>query len=150
LRSLVIETILRELRLDSNEEAEIRLELAEKNLEEARDYIKKNDLIQASEKLYKAVEECVKILAQLHKLPQYEKARTEGRWWTHLLGKSARKLSKILKEPRVEQTWAIAYEIHIWGFHEAKYSIEDIEDDIKHVEWIVEYTKKTIQRLSEK
>ena len=150
MRSLVIKAILKELRLNPDEKAEIRLELAEKNLEEAKDYIKKNDPVQASEKLYKAVEECVKILSQLHELPQYEKARTEGRWWTQLLGKSARKLSKILKEPRVEQTWAIAYEIHIWGFHEAKYSVEDIEDDVKHVEWFVEYTKKTIQRLSEK
>lgn len=146
----MIKAILKELRLNPDEEAEIRLELAEKNLEEAKDYIKKNDPVQASEKLYKAVEECVKILAQLHELPQYEKARTEGRWWTQLLGKSARKLSKILKEPRIEQTWAIAYEIHIWGFHEAKYSVEDIEGDVKHVEWFVEYTKKTIQRLSEK
>ena len=150
LRSLAVEAILKELRLDPNEEAEIRLELAEKSLEEAKDYVKKKDLVQASEKLYKAVEECLKILGQLHKLPQYEKAKTEGRWWTQLLGKSARKLSKILKEPRIKQTWAIAYEIYTWGFHEAKYSIEDIEDDVKYVEWIVEYTKKAVQKLSEK
>jgi len=120
LRSLTVEAILRELGLDPNEEAEIRLELAEKSLEEAKDYMKKKDPIQASEKLYKAVEEYVKILGQLHKLPQYEKAKTEGRWWTQLLGKSARRLSKILKEPRIEQTWAIAYEIHIWEFSRSK------------------------------
>jgi len=69
LESLVLETILRELKLDPNEEAEIRLELAEKSLKEAKSFMEKNDPTQASEKLYKAVEECVKILSQLYKLP---------------------------------------------------------------------------------
>lgn len=126
-------------------EAEIYLKTAEKSLEEAKNYIKEKNPVQASEKLYKAVEECVKILSQLYKLPEYEEAMREGRWWTQLLGKSARKLSKILKEPKIEQTWAIAYDIHVWGFHEAKYSIDDIKDDVKYVEWIVKYTKEVLK-----
>jgi len=145
LESLALEAILRELKLNPSEEAEVRLELAEKSLREAKNYIEKKDPTQASEKLYKAVEECLKILSQLHKLPEYERAAKEGRWWVQLLGKSARKLSKILKEPRIEQTWAIAYDIHVWGFHEAKYSIEDIEDDVKYIEWMVRYTKKALK-----
>ena len=131
-------------------EAEIYLKIAEKSLEEAKNYIKEKNPVQASEKLYKAVEECVKILSQLYKLPEYEEAMREGRWWTQLLGKSARKLSKILKEPKIEQTWAIAYDIHVWGFHEAKYSIDDIKDDVKYVEWIVKYTKEVLKNRKAK
>ena len=149
LESLALEAILRELKLDPNEEAEIRLELAEKSLKEAKNYVEKKDPTQASEKLYKAVEEYVKILSQLCKLPRYEKAAKEGRWWMQLLGKSARKLSKILKEPKIEQTWTIAYDIHVWGFHEAKYNIEDVEDDVKYAEWIIEYTRKTLKKKQE-
>lgn len=90
----------------------------------------------------KAVEECIKTLARLHNLPEYEKAVKEGRWWTQLLGKAARRLARKLNEPRIEFTWSIAYDIHVWGFHEAKYSIEDIEGDLKHAEWLLNYTKQ--------
>lgn len=146
LESLALEAILRELKLNPSEEAEVRLELAEKSLREAKNYIEKKDPTQASEKLYKAVEECSKILSQLHKLPEYERVAKEGRWWVQLLGKSARKLSKILKEPRIEQTWAIAYDIHVWGFHEAKYRIEDIEAILPLAIWLLNFTKQTIEK----
>ncbi|HEW93747.1 superfamily I DNA and RNA helicase and helicaseubunit [Candidatus Geothermarchaeota archaeon] len=145
LETLALETIIRELNLDPDEEAEIRLGLAEKSLEEAKNHIRNRDPIQASEKLYKAIEECIKILSQIYKLPQYEKARAEGRWWIQLIGKAARRLSKTLREPRIEEAWAIAYDIHVWGFHEAKYDIGDIEDDIKYAEWIINYTKKKVK-----
>ena len=40
-----------------------RIELAERYLKEAKDFIRKGDAVQASEKVYKVVEECVKALA---------------------------------------------------------------------------------------
>jgi len=56
----------------------------------------------------------------------------------------------MLKEPKIEQAWAIAYDIHVWGFHEAKYNIEDIEEDVEYAEWIVKYTREALRRKQEK
>ena len=77
-----------------------RLKLAEKAFREAENRLSKGDSVQASEKLYKAVEEYIKLLAQLYRLPEYEKAKGEGRWWTGLLGRAARRLSKRFSEPK--------------------------------------------------
>lgn len=144
VEEIVIRALAEALELDPGELAWVRLELAEKMLGEAKDYLAKGDAVQASEKLYKAVEECIKLLAQLYRLPEYEKAVREGRWWTQLLGKAARRLSKRFSEPRLTDAWARAYDIHIWGFHEAKYGVEDIREDLQYAKWLVEYVKKLL------
>jgi plasmid stabilization system protein ParE len=82
------------------------LELAEEYLREVEDYVEKGDAVQASEKLYKAVEECVKALAQRYTTPEHQAALKEGKWWTQMLGKAAKRPSKILREPKIEYTWA--------------------------------------------
>ncbi|BAB65990.1 hypothetical protein STK_09700 [Sulfurisphaera tokodaii str. 7] len=51
-------------KVDPNEGVKIRLELAEKYLFEAKDYLSKGDVIQASEKAYKTAEEIVKALTE--------------------------------------------------------------------------------------
>jgi len=38
--------------------------------------------------------------------------------------------------------WARAYDIHVWGFHEARYTVEDVKEDIKHVDWLLNYVKQ--------
>ena len=146
VESRIVDVLLRELGLDPDVVADVRVELAEKYLNEAKMYLEKGDPVQASEKMYKAAEECIKALAELFNIPESEKARETGRWWTHLLGKAARRLAKQLNEPKIETTWSIAYDIHVWGFHETKYTIEDIEQDIKHIEWLLQYTKNTIKQ----
>jgi geranylgeranyl pyrophosphate synthase len=50
-------------KLDPHETAEARIELAERYLAEAKEYISKCDAAQASEKLYKVTEECIKATA---------------------------------------------------------------------------------------
>ena len=122
-----------------------RIELAEKYLVEAKDFVRKGDAVQASGKIYKVVEECIKALAQYHNLPEYQVASREGRWWVQLLGKASRRLSKILNEPRITDVWARAYEIHVWGFHEAKYGIEDIAEEVGNAEWLLRITKKVLE-----
>ena len=57
---LLISALSRASKLDSRDAAEARLELAEKFLSEARKYVDEGDAVQASEKLYKAVKECIK------------------------------------------------------------------------------------------
>lgn len=54
-------------------------------------------------------------------------------------------MSKILNESRIESVWAIAYEIHVWGFREAKLDIEDIEGDIQQIEWLLKIIKEKIE-----
>jgi hypothetical protein len=46
-----------------------------------------------------------------------------------------------MNEPKIAETWAIAYDIHVWGFHEAKYTIDEIKGSIDYVKWLIEYSK---------
>jgi Archaeal PaREP1/PaREP8 family. len=71
-------TIVLGNRLDPHEIARARIELAEKYLEEAKDYINKKDAVQASEKMYKVVEECIKALAETLNTPETQEARKTG------------------------------------------------------------------------
>jgi len=123
----------------------VRVDLAERFLEEAKAHLGKGDPVQASEKLYKVAEECMKALAEAFNLPELEEARKRGRWTAYLLGSASRSLAKKLDEPRIEYAWAIACDIHVWGFHEAKYGIEEIEGDVAHMEWLLNYTKKLVE-----
>jgi len=145
LESVAIEVLLRELKLDPFEEAEIRLELAKEFLNEAKSYIARGDAVQSSEKLYKAAEECIKVLAQLLNVPEAAKARELGRWFTWLLDKAARSVSKTLGERRVKSAWDAAYSLHVWGFHEAKLTVEDVEIDVPQIEWLLEYMEKLVK-----
>jgi hypothetical protein len=131
------------LEIDPKTVVEARVELAENTLRRLRSILKRGDAVQGSEKLYKVVEECIKALAQYYNL-EHQIAVKEGRWWIQLLGKTSRRLSKILKEPKIECVWAVAYDIHVWGFHEGKYSIEDIEEDVEHVKWLLNYMRQVI------
>ena len=62
LEDTIIEALSKALNFDPKTIAESRLELAERYLAEGRSLVDK-DPVQASEKLYKAAEECVKALA---------------------------------------------------------------------------------------
>jgi hypothetical protein len=109
--------------------------------------------VQASEKLYKAVEECIKILAEKQRLPEYEEARREGRWWSKLLARAAGRLARDLGRKEIKDAWARAFNLHTWGFHERALCrgggkpspvLEDAEQDIPYVEWLVNYVKENL------
>ncbi|MEM1568318.1 MAG: PaREP1 family protein [Thermofilaceae archaeon] len=144
VEDLVIQTLIEKLQLDPKDSAKARLELAERLLAEAREYVEKNDVVQASEKLYKAAEECVKALAEAYNAPQLGEVKKRGRGDTWLLGMAATDLSKMLNEDRIRLAWKDAYDIHVWGFHEAKYRIDDVKAALPLVEWLVEYTKRKL------
>ncbi len=69
VESRAIDLLLRELNLDSEAEVRVRLELAERYLREADEHLRRGDPAQSSEKLYKCVEECIKALARMYKIP---------------------------------------------------------------------------------
>jgi hypothetical protein len=106
--------------IDPRVAVEARVELAERYLAEAKEYLAKGDVVQASEKLYKVVEGCIKALAQHYNAPEHREAVKEGKQWTQLLGEASRSLSRRLSEPRITDAWSRAYRVHVWGFHEAK------------------------------
>ncbi|MBB5254253.1 PaREP1 family protein [Sulfurisphaera ohwakuensis] len=130
-------------KLDPNEGVKIRLELAEKYLSEAKDYLSKGDAIQASEKAYKTAEEIVKALAEKFNLPEYQQAIKEGRWYTYNLGHAAAKLSLKLGD-WVKAGWNSAYVLHVWGFHEAKFDLDTVKIMISDIERMIREARKVI------
>lgn len=131
--------------LDPNTIAEAKLDLAEKYLEEAKKYIAKGDAVRASEKLYKVVEECVKALTEVLRVGEAVEAKSKGRWFTWLLGSAARSVAERLEEPKVVEAWAIAYDVHVWGFHEAKYSADKTAWGLKYVERLLEVARRVVR-----
>jgi len=137
-------------RLDPHEIARARIELAEKYLEEAKDYINKKDAVQASEKMYKVVEECIKALAETLNTPETQEARKNGRWFTWLLGSAARSVANRLGRPEIVETWALAYDVHVRGFHEAKYNVDNVAWGLAYIERLLKITKDVVETSSKK
>jgi hypothetical protein len=119
--------------------------VVEKYLEEAKKYIAKGDAVRASEKLYKVVEECVKALTEVLRVGEAVEAKSKGRWFTWLLGSAARSVAEKLGEPKVVEAWAIAYDVHVWGFHKAKYSADKTAWGLKYVERLLEVARRVVR-----
>jgi len=132
-------------KLDPGVVAEARIGLAEKFLDEAREYIANGDAIQASEKLYKVAEECVKALAEVLRVPEAEEAWKSRRWYTWLLGGAARSIANKLSKPEVVEAWALAYDVRVWGFHEAKYTVDKVSWGLKYFEKLLDIAKSVIK-----
>jgi len=140
----VIDALIEKLSLDPGEEVAVRIELAEHFLEEARKYIEAGDAVQASEKLYKVAEECIKALAQRYRVPELGEVAKRGKWDTWILGRAAARLAAQLGEERIRAAWLYAYDLHLWGFREAKYGIDMVEQTLPHIEWLLQYAKKAL------
>ncbi|BDC18903.1 hypothetical protein HS5_17930 [Acidianus sp. HS-5] len=126
---------------DPEDSSKERISLAEKYMQESKEYAEKGDAVQASEKAYKVAEEVVKALAEKFKTEEYQEFLKEGRWYTYLLGKASKTLSKKLGY-WVLDGWNAGYDLHVWGFHERKYSVEDVRVSIKKVEEMLIEAKK--------
>lgn len=120
------------------------IEFIKKSLGEGKEYLNKGDSVQASEKLYKAVEECLKLVAKQRGIPEYEEAEKEGRWWSRLLARAAMRLSHELGAGKIEVVWAKASDLHVWGFHERALSVAHIEPHLPYVEWLLGCTKEIL------
>ncbi|QIW24527.1 superfamily I DNA and RNA helicase and helicaseubunit [Sulfolobus sp. S-194] len=130
-------------RNDPKEEIRLRLELARKYMNEAEEYLKKGDAVQASEKAYKVAEEIVKALAEKFNLEEYQKSLREGRWYTYLLVSASSKLSQKLGD-WVLSGWDSGYSLHVWGFHEAKLTVSDIIPRVEKIRKMLEESEKVL------
>ena len=84
------------------------LQVIDEFLAEGKGYLAKGNPVQASKELYKAVEECIRLLAEKEKLPEYGKAGREGRWWSRLLLRAARNLAQRKSEEKIFVTWTLS------------------------------------------
>jgi len=66
---LNIDALINQLKLDPADEGEARVEMAINYLSEAKQYIERDDAVQASEKLYKAAEETIKAMTIALRIP---------------------------------------------------------------------------------
>jgi len=114
-------------------------------MNEAKTYIEKEDLVQASEKLYKITEECIKTLAQLLQTPEYKKAIELNKWSILLLDEAAVTLSEKLNEFRIRDAWTHAYFLHVEGVHEARINIKAIKIRKPIIEWLLKYVEKLVK-----
>jgi hypothetical protein len=142
VEDLIILAISRE---DPQEAIRIRLELAEKYMDEAEEHLRKGDDIQASEKAYKVAEEVVKALAEKFNLQEYQQALKEGRWYTYLLGKASNTLANKLGN-WVLDGWSNAYFLRVWGFHEAKLAVNDITSYIRRIKEMLNEARKSFNK----
>ena len=141
---VVLDALIKAVDLDPNTVIEARIELAIKYLNEGRGLIDK-DPVQASEKLYKAAEECVKALAQYFDLKDVlTKANNRGRWTVTELEKAVEKISGRLGE-WFTMAWDDANYLHVWGFHEAKLDSEAVRTRLPYIERIVNETIKIVK-----
>ena len=124
---------------DPKEEVRLRLELARKYMAECDKYLKEGDPVQASEKAYKVAEELVKALAEKFGLEELR----EGRWYAYSLGSAAAKLSQVLGSWVVDG-WDSAYALHVWGFHEGKWTVNDILGRVERVRKMLEEAEKVL------
>ena len=106
------------------------------------------EAIQVSEKLYKVVKECMKALAETLNTPEAREARRNGRWFTWLLGSAARSVANRLGRPEIVEAWALAYDVHVWGFHEVKYNVDDDAWGLAYIERLLKITKDVVEASS--
>ncbi|BDC18573.1 PaREP1 family protein [Acidianus sp. HS-5] len=88
-----------------------------KYLKEADELLEKGDIVQASEKYYKAAEEAIKTLSKTLNLTQIiSEVNKKGRWKSEILFKAARLINE--KYPGTLKMWKSAWKLHEDGFHE--------------------------------
>jgi len=132
----LLDVLISKLPLDPEEELEVHIELARRFLNEGLRLVER-DPVQASEKLYKAAEEAVKALIIRHKLTDIvERVRERGRWRYEDFFEGISRLRKIYGDD-VRRWWGTAWELHVWGFHEAKASRQYLEERIEDVRKLV-------------
>jgi hypothetical protein len=119
------------------------LDLALTFLEEGKSFVEKNP-VQASEKLYKAAEESVKLLALYLGISDVlAQVRQRNRWTVTDLEKAVEAISQKLGYWFMA-SWDTAWALHVWGFHEAKFDSEAVKIRLPYIEKIVEEAKKIV------
>jgi hypothetical protein len=79
-------------------------------IKEADDLLSRGDVVQASEKYYKAAEEAIKLLSIRKNLSILRTVENQKRWTSSILFEAAKNLG-------VYRIWHSAWYLHVFGFH---------------------------------
>jgi hypothetical protein len=143
LEEIVLSSLIEKLGLDPAAATEVRLELASRYLREGAELVDR-DPIQASEKLYKAAEECVKALAIYLNLGNIlREVEKSGRLTTTELEKAVEAISDRVGR-WFEEAWDRAWDLHVWGFLETKPDSEAVKRRLPYIEKMVEEAEKLV------
>ena len=143
IEDFTIESLIEKLGLNPEESIEIRIELAEKYLKEGVSLAEK-DPVEASEKIYKSAEKCVKASAVYLNLEEIlRRVRERGRWTVTELERAVREASKRMGED-IHIGWDVANYLHVWGFHEAKLDGDAVSRRIPYVEKMLGAVRKAV------
>jgi hypothetical protein len=93
----------------------------------------KGDVVQSSEKLYKAIEESIKAIAIAKRLDEVKEAENKGIWTTSLLDRAALKLGE-----EIARAWKAAFFLHVNGFHEATITVDEIISRIPLIKRVID------------
>ena len=127
-------------------ELEYHFKLALKYFEEGKNLVDK-DPIQASEKLYKAAEEIVKMLTMYFNLSDVlENVKKRGRWTVAELERAVEAISERFGEWFIS-VWDIAWALHVWGFHEAKLNSKAVKVRLPYLERMILETQKLVEKV---
>jgi len=126
--------------LDPPSLAKAHAELAVRAFREGLSLVEKGDVVQACEKLYKAVEEAVKALAIAGDLEEAKEAAARGRWSVSLLDKAARRLGD-----RAWRAWTEGYFLHVNGFHEVRIDITDVKARLPIIQALIVEVEKMLR-----
>ncbi|MEM1627333.1 MAG: PaREP1 family protein [Sulfolobaceae archaeon] len=107
-------------------------------IKEADELLEKGDIVQASEKYYKAAEEAVKLMVKELNLTEIlEKVKKSGRWSSALLFEGARAIS-----PEMYSIWVDAWYLHIYGFHEMRIDYKEVKKISQNIHKILDIIQK--------
>ncbi|BDR93099.1 PaREP1 family protein [Vulcanisaeta souniana] len=135
----IIDVLAAKLNLDPSDTAKAHAELALAMFNEGLGFVDKGDVVQASGRLYKAVEEAIKALAIAKNLDEAREALERGRWTVSLLDDAASKLGDV-----AERAWAEAYFLHVNGFHEVRIKIDEVERRVKYIRPLIDEVREVI------
>jgi hypothetical protein len=134
---LIVETLSKTLEepLDPETKVEIHLKLSEKYMNEAEEFLRKGDLVQASEKAWGAASQIVKALAA-----------KEGRELrSHReLHKEVTKIARGTKDEEIRSLWQSAGMLH-QNFYENWLPSEMVEGNIEDVKKLVEKLRQLLK-----
>ena len=108
------------------------------------------DPIQATEKLYKATRECIKVLAEHPRLEEVLARAREKEGWTVLdLYEDAREAATRLGG-WVLDAWDHAWTLHVWSFPKAKLNTAAVKLRTPYIEKLVRETAKILKNTGSK
>jgi hypothetical protein len=134
---LIVEALSKTFKepLDPETKVEIHLKLSEKHMMEAEEFLKKGDLVQASEKAWGAASQIVKALAA----KEGRELRSHGE-----LHKEVAKIAGETRDEEIRSLWQSAGMLH-QNFYENWLPLEMVKGNIEDVKKFVEKLRQLLK-----